>query len=361
MTEFMQFEMQSKMKRLKKLTILSSFSGAGGMDLGFECSGKFKTLACIESNKTYASTLMQNKGKIILGTSFLKDSHIENSTVGDFIKGASKHPWIADIDGIIGGPPCQPFSTIGKRLGKDDPRASTLTDYIELIRIIRPSFFLFENVPNLAWQWSGKVLLELTEALSFNDEYKIESMVVNAADYGAFTKRKRLILIGIKRAKLADTSSAFFPIKTHIPQVDYSSLKHGWRTTGDALIDIPSPRTTREDTPTHHVAVNHTTAVIERFRKLKAGEQCKIRKRWRLDLNQPSNSLMAGGDGGYVFHIHPTEPRELTSRECARLQGFPDNFDFCGKPLDVAKQIVNAVPIQLATAMANAVYGLIRN
>jgi DNA (cytosine-5)-methyltransferase 1 len=129
-----------------------------------------------------------------------------------------------------------------------------------------------------------------------------------------------------------------------------------WQTVADALSALPKPNTIREDFPTHHIAVNHTEEVVQRFKKLRPGEQDKKRKRWRVDNEQPSNSLMAGGEGGFVFHIHPTQPRELTSRECARIQGFPDEFKFAGKPLDVAKQIVNAVPIQLGCSIGESIY-----
>jgi DNA (cytosine-5)-methyltransferase 1 len=342
------------------LNILSVFSGAGGLDLGFESTGHYATSVCIEANPVYASTLTKNQGKLIFGTRFLESSRIINGTAREFIESSEYFFKNNQIDGIIGGPPCQPFSTIGRRLGLSDPRASTLQDFIDLVCMGKPRFFLFENVPNLAWQWSGEILSSLTKSLSFDDEYKIESKVVNAADFGAYTKRKRLVLIGLKRSQVKNADNFRFPDSTHTKLRSNDKDIANWMTVRNALSGLIHPNLDRLAYPTHHVAVTHSDAVLERFKKLKPGEQDKIRKRWRLDLDQPSNSLMAGGEGGYVFHIHPTEPRELTSRECARIQGFPDEFEFVGKPLDVAKQIVNAVPVQLGYSIAQAIFKQLR-
>ena len=339
-----------------KHQIISLFSGAGGLDLGFESSGSFESIACVEANAIYSETLKLNKGIQIGKESLLESATVLNCTVREFIDEHLIKFHTKDIDGIIGGPPCQPFSTIGKRLGMADPRASTLSDYAEVVRIIEPKFFLFENVPNLAWQWQGKVLSDLLAILECKGLYKIEWKIVNAADYGAFTKRRRLVVIGIRTDCLQNTKESFFPLPTHFnPLLKNLQGNSRWKTVADALLRLDSPNNSRGDFPTHHTAVSHTAEVVQRFKQLKPGEQDKKRKRWRLDSEQPSNSLMAGGEGGYVFHIHPTSPRELTSRECARIQGFPDSFQFAGRPLDVAKQIVNAVPVQLGFTLAHGI------
>ncbi len=339
-----------------KLKTLSLFSGAGGLDLGFESSGGFESIACVEANTIYSETLRLNKDLRIGSEFLLEKALILNCTVRQFIDEQLSQFALKDIDGVIGGPPCQPFSTIGKRLGMADPRATTLSDYAEVVRIVRPKFFLFENVPNLAWQWHGTVLNDLISLLEHKGQYKIEWKIVNAADYGAFTKRRRLIVIGIKIDCLINSDVPFFPLPTNFNPTQKNPLvSDRWKTVADALRQLRSPNINRSDFPTHHTAVTHTEEVVQRFKQLRPGEQDKKRKRWRLDSDQPSNSLMAGGDGGFVFHIHPTLPRELTSRECARIQGFPDDFQFAGKPLDVAKQIVNAVPVQLGFTLASAI------
>jgi DNA (cytosine-5)-methyltransferase 1 len=339
----------------RKFKVLSLFSGAGGLDIGFESSGSYESIACIEANAIYSETLRINKGLKIGGDALLNKALILNCSVRDFLDDQLRQFSVEEIDGVVGGPPCQPFSTIGKRLGMADPRATTLSDYADVIRVVRPKFFLFENVPNLAWQWDGSALNDLLALLENQGRYRVEWKIVNAADYGAFTKRKRLIVLGIRDDCLKNRGATFFPPPTNFdPTLKDPLGKSRWRTVADALIRLGSPNTNRTDFPTHHIAVTHSEEVVQRFKKLQPGEQDKKRKRWRLDNNQPSNSLMAGGDGGFVFHIHPTLPRELTSRECARIQGFPDDFLFAGKPLDVAKQIVNAVPIQLGYTLASS-------
>ena len=341
----------------KKLKVISLFSGAGGLDFGFESSGLYESIACVESNRIYSETLYLNKGLQVGSECLLGKASIMNCTVREFIDQELDKMTLEGIDGIMGGPPCQPFSTIGKRLGMADPRATTLSDYIEVVRVAKPKFFLFENVPNVAWQWDGKVLIDLIAKLEQKGQYKIEWKIVNAAYYGAFTKRRRLIVIGIRHDCLKNGDSPFFPVFTHAnPTVESPPGKKQWRTVANALEALRPPNINRDDFPTHHIAVNHTEEVVRRFKQLRPGEQDKKRKRWRVDNDQPSNSLMAGGEGGFVFHIHPTLPRELTSRECARIQGFPDEFKFAGKPLDVAKQIVNAVPVQLGFSMANSIF-----
>lgn len=348
---------------MKPLRILSAFSGAGGLDLGFESTGLFSTAICIESNPTYAQTLIKNQNKSFFGHAFLRDARIFSCSVHEFITLEANNLEKYKLDGVIGGPPCQPFSTIGLRQGLSDPRASTLQDFADLVRLAQPTFFLFENVPNLAWQWSGKVLEQIMKNLSLNDSYSISFKIVNAADYGAYTKRKRLIIIGIKRSGHHNSAPFVFPMASHIKKSAQNSVftLPFWEPVSKVIGDLPPPSKNREQFPTHHVYVTHKPEIVARFQLLRPGEQDKKRKRWRLDPEQPSNSLMAGGDGGFVFHIHPSEPRELTSRECARIQGFSDEFDFNGKPLDVAKQIVNAVPRQLGCAMASGIYRHLEN
>ena len=103
------------------------------------------------------------------------------------------------------------------------------------------------------------------------------------------------------------------------------------------------------------MAIKHNQRVVERFGRLALGQIDKVRQRWRLPLDSPSPSLVAGNLQGIRSHIHPTEPRELTNRESARLHGFPDSFRFSGNHAAVGKQIANSVPIPFATALANSV------
>jgi DNA (cytosine-5)-methyltransferase 1 len=345
------------------ISVISLYSGAGGLDLAFESNPHFKTKICIELNPTYAQTLFQNKGKEYSPKiKFLEGTKIINSDVStvstkSLKKELPKEKFNSPLI-LIGGPPCQPFSTMGKRLGLEDVRGLTIFDYAQKVKEINPDYFVFENVPNLGQQWKGEILRKLIQHFE-KSKYHTVSGVLNAADFGATTKRKRLVIIGTKLSNAAPS----LPTPTHIngehSQRTFEQMGRNWVGVKQALKDLPPTNCYHSEFPTNHVAVSHTKIVLDRFKKLKPGEQDKVRKRWKLDPELPSNSLMAGGEGGYVLHIHPHYPRELTLRECARIQGFPDTFEFHGKPLDIAKQIVNAVPIQFGRAIADHLFLLI--
>ena len=333
--------------------------------MGFEKTGKYQTVAAIESNSTYFGTLTKNRGfRINKGITFLSKSELINDKVEN-ITGSHIINLLDGIDGnddfvLVGGPPCQSFSTIGKRNGLTDERGLLIFEFSRLVKEIRPNFFIFENVPNMAQQWNGKVLKKLLsdfKVAGYNYVYGI----LNAADYGSYTKRRRLIIIGTKDNKI----QICLPPPTHQLNNQQISLfkpeLKEWCKVKDVIEDLPDPHSAEAKKITHHKAVNHTCTVKERFKNLEVGKQDKIRKRWKLDPDLPSPSLMAGGNGGYVFHIHYKYPRELTSRECASIQGFPIEYEFNGKPLDVAKQIVNAVPIQLSEALANHLFSMFKN
>jgi DNA (cytosine-5)-methyltransferase 1 len=177
----------------------------------------------------------------------------------------------------------------------------------------------------------------------------VTHQILKASDYGAATIRKRLIVVGIKSGPVFA-----FPNPSHGNPGNLFGLPQ-FITAGEALEGLPAPFDSPEIFPTWHQRVNHTQPVIERFAKLLPGEQDKVRKRWRLSLDQPGPSLVAGNLLGIRSHIHPTEPRELTNRESARIHAFPDNFQFFGNYAFVGKQIANSVPIPLARALGQAI------
>ena len=336
-----------------KIKSISLFSGAGGFDLGFESTGFFETVYALEFNPVYAKTLSNNKGYLLNGNEFLKNTDV----IIDSIVNIDGYDVLKKINIslnekviLYGGPPCQSFSTMGKRQGLNDDRGQLIFEFVRLVKEIEPDYFIFENVPNLALQWKGKILKELLG--SFEEiGYTLAHGILDAANYGAWTKRKRLIIIGNKQKKKVELPN---PTHCKLPVLDLfnENTLQNWKKVGDLLNSIPNPNSLEGKLLRHHTAVGHSEEVVERLLKLKPGEQDKIRKRWKLHPDLPSNSLMAGGDGGYVLHMHSYFPRELTLRECASIQGFPLDYQFNGKPLDVAKQIVNAVPFELARALA---------
>ena len=270
------------MKSNSPISIVSLYSGAGGLDLAFESNPHFKTKICIELNPTYAQTLFQNKGREFSPKiKFLKHAKIINADVSaasvkTIIKEIPKTTFNSPLI-VIGGPPCQPFSTMGKRLGLSDVRGLTIFDYAQKVKELNPDYFVFENVPNLGQQWKGEVLRKLIQFFE-KSKYQTVSGVLNAADFGATTKRKRLVIIGTKFSNAAPS----LPTPTHLngahSQKTFEQIGQNWVGVKQALRDLPSTNSCHSEFPTNHVSVSHTTVVLDRFKKLKPGEQDKIRK-----------------------------------------------------------------------------------
>ena len=244
--------------------------------------------------------------------------------------------------GVVGGPPCETFSTMGKRGGVGDPRGLLVTSFADFVSKSHADFFVLENVPALAKVGDGSVLEDLLSR--FHDSgFVATHQVLNAADFGAATCRQRLFLVGVRSATPFD-----FPTATHSAD---GTRGASWVGVGAALAGLPEPSTCPPGSPTGHFLVHHRPEVVQRFSTISPGGYDTVRRRSRLSEGKPSASLVAGNLFGTRSHIHPTKHRELTNRECARIQGFPDDFDFAGTRPAVAKQIANAVPVPLGIAV----------
>lgn len=325
--------------------LLSLFSGAGALDCGFELTGRFHTRACIELEPIFCRTLRGNQQR-----GFISGASIINEDVAKTCKDTildtcfdGKSP-----AGIIGGPPCETFSVRGNKKGLNDSRGMLVFAFLEWVTALKPRFFLMENVPPLARLNGGAILATLSDRAR-SAGYAVTHAILNAADFGAATKRQRLFLIGM----LGKTSFTF-PEPTHSAAPDFF-FRQPYITVGDALRGLPDLGWTEPGTPQGHIGVRHTPRVEARFATLKQGQQDNIRKRTRLHLERPSPTLVAGNLHEIRSHIHPTAPRELTNRESARIHGFPDEFIFDGGHAAMGKQIANSVPIPLAQALAQAI------
>lgn len=335
-----------KTKKTKTLfSLLSMFTGAGALDQGFDLTGRFITRACIECEPIFCQTLKANQ---ING--FLPKASVINASVIDLDPEHIKKTYFKckAPDGIIGGPPCETFSVRGKKKGLNDPKGPLVFSFVDWVVALKPKFFLMENVPPLATLNNGSTLAALCEITS-KAGYSVSFSILNAADFGAATKRRRLFLIGILNGKPIN-----WPEASH-SETPSLHLKQPYVTSGEALAGLPELSWVAPGEPQGHIGIRHTVAVTQRFANLKQGQQDDIRKRTRLHLLKPSPTLVAGNLQGIRSHIHPTEPRELTNRESARLHGFDDTFVFAGGHAAMGKQIANSVPIALARAMGNAI------
>ena len=299
------------------MKVVSLFSGAGGLDLGFIQAGH----EVIWANDLYSDAVETYKHNI--------GPHISCSDIKDVVSSD-----IPDSDIIIGGFPCQGFSVANMGRSVEDQRNSLYREMIRIIDSKRPKFFVAENVKGILSLAKGKVFeMILSDFKSLN--YKVVYRLLNAADYGVPQKRERVIIVGVRN----DIDFDFqFPEATN--NENGIDGKRRWVSVSDALKDLPDP-----DTPNN--LPNH---VYSKF-KLKFNGYLGNRK---IDPDKPAPTVTARGDdkGGVVVLHHPNNSRRMTCRELATIQGFPLDYEFMGNKSSVYRQIGNAVPVPLAKAIA---------
>jgi len=369
----------------KKKILIDLFCGAGGLSLGFEMA-KFEVDLAIELEENYyrayegnhPETLSLNKDITDLNCRDISDKYLKNK----------------EIEGIIGGPPCMGFSTVGNRR-PDDPRNMLIFYFIQWIEYFKPKFFVMENVPGILSMGKGKVVekvINLYKEIGY--ACKMETLL--AADYGVPQLRQRVFFIGTQ-------GESRYPLKIQKTNRNNSEEKSELRkdmlpsylTVQDAISDILSiepftkkrtddmikkyshqPKTRYQEylrkssTGLYdHFAPNHSELVRNRISHIKPGfNHSSLPKEYqlkggypniygRLNLNTPADTIT--GNCGCVSapgrFIHPTQDRAISVREAARLQSFPDNYRFCGNMRDKYKQIGNAVPPLLAYAVAKSI------
>lgn len=340
----------------KRVTVFDLFAGAGGLSIGFEQAG-FKLIGATDFDKWACETLRINHP----GVPIIEGDIKQLST--DLLKKALGGQ---EVDVIVGGPPCQGFSQLGKRI-KDDPRNEMLHEFWRVVTVLRPKVFVMENVPQLLKSDQFAEFLDLVG----NSEYALSYEVLLAADYGAPQKRKRAIIIG---SRVGEPSH---PAPTHrdpSKPVELLDKKlSSWRTVKDAIGDLPLKPSGKD----LHVGRNPTELSIKRYQHIPpGGNRFDLPRHLTINcwLNKPSGGTDLFGrlwwDRPSVTirteffkpekgrYLHPSEHRPITLREGARLQGFPDDYKFAGSYTQIAKQIGNAVPIPLAHAIATEVLPL---
>lgn len=349
------------------IRVLDLFSGAGGLSAGFGSeSTRFRTLRAIEHDRAAAATYAEN--------------HDPETVFAGGIEDWLKTEDTPEADVVIGGPPCQGFSALGKQ-EKLDERNQLWLRYAETIRKSKPKFFVLENVPQFLTSVQLDRFKRQCQPSQPLGAYTFRARVLNAADYGAAQIRKRVILIGHHR----DLPFPDFPTTTHARVAD--DCHQEWRTLGEVLGDLRRA-VTEIDLPSRNVEVSgtllpgafktselHLTRYyeqlsIDRFHCIPAdGNRFDIpddllsacwKKHMsgsgdvmgRLNFNKPSVTIRTEffkpEKGRY---LHPTAHRALTHHEAARIQGFPDDYKWVGSKVAIARQIGNAVPIPLAQAV----------
>lgn len=345
----------SKKNGLKSLKLVSLFSGGGGLDLGLEAAG-FETVFATDIDHHSCETLKKGKEKAAkLGLPFLSNAVIHEADILSLssnlvMEKANLKPGETDL--LAGGPPCQAFSVFGKRLGIKDPRGQLPQQYIRLLSELQPKSFVFENVFGLLTIHGGETFKELCEILSnpSNDlSYEISVHRLNASDYGVPQSRDRVFIIGTRIGKpLSNIPPLCFDEKKE--DKDKTHLRK--RTVGDAFKGLPP----LGEKLANHYGRKHSQRIIDRYKSLIFGERDHKTRINRLDPNRPSYTIIVGSDkGGGKGHVHPHEPREVSPRESARIQTFPDWWDFSGTSRHPIRQIGNAVPPILAAVIGREI------
>lgn len=364
--------------------VIDLFAGCGGFSVGFERAG-YRITKAVEFNKDIAASYSHNHK----GTVMFADDIGEIADSDHFSNG--------EADVIIGGPPCQGFSMAGERIrGKkafiSDPRNFLFRHYVEVVRIVRPKVFLLENVKGILSKDNGAIFKEIVDTFgnpeNFNgDKYYLHFKVCKAVEYGIPQRRERVVVVGVLNNDF-DIDKVFSLAKRKILKAEPHFFNP--TTLKDAISDIPSPSidgnvklldckteyqaSMRNSSGfvTNHVASKHNDLAIGRMQNIASGQNWQALNEeihsvhsgayGRLDWNQPTMTITTRFDtpAGGRF-IHPDDNRTLTPREAARIQSFPDSFEFIGSKTVICKQIGNAVPPKLSYFLANVVKIILKN
>jgi DNA (cytosine-5)-methyltransferase 1 len=344
------------------LRMIDLFAGCGGLTTGFVSTGHYEPVAAVEFDLAAAATYAANFG----------EDHAHWGDINEWINSD-----IPSADVIVGGPPCQGFSNLGARRSTD-PRNKLWRRYVDTIIAVHPKAFLLENVDRFSVSSELEALRRETDPGGLLSDYHLDMHIVRATDFGAAQLRRRTIVIGTHR----DLEKITVPRKKR-PVEEWATVKDA---IGDLTAhvdpdskDLPASATQAfgqvvpgaYKSPDLHVTRHYTDLSLQRFAHIPRGgnrlnlpDHLKARC-WighdtgsldvmgRMHWDRPSVTIRTEffkpEKGRY---LHPEEPRAITHHEAARLQGFPDDFQWCGTKLQIARQIGNAVPVPLAKALA---------
>lgn len=321
---------------MNKFSIFSTFTGGGGLDIGFHgnfeyLGKKFKTLpfetkVAIDINTDACETLKQNK-QYFKGIEAICTDITEHSPL-------QYEPYKYDV--LLGGFPCVTFSIVGKQAGvKDDLHGKLYETYAKYVEHLKPKVFLAENVKGILSANKGEAVKIIKKRFEI-DGYRLKVYLVNFADFGVPQLRERVLFIGVRN----DITTDFVPPEfTH--RNNHVSCIQAFE---NLDINLPNNELMSQSAKTKRML----EAIPEGGNFKDLPDDLKIKGLMsniyrKLDRNKPSYTLIASGGGG-TWHYHYQEPRALTNRERARLQSFPDDHIFKGSNTEIRRQIGNAVP-----------------
>lgn len=380
----------------KKYKVVSLFSGAMGLDLGLHNTKQFDVIACVEVEKVFCNTIRENiKRGNLPSKPIVYEVDIKKLDPKQLLKDLNLK--IGELDVLVGGPPCQSFSTAGKRGTVQDPRGTLVWDFMKFVKALRPKIFLMENVRGLLSaairhrtialrpdkgglplkpdEMPGSVVqLFARELQEFTDApYHMDCFEVNAVNYGAPQLRERALFIGNRY-----NYEINFPDPTHGLQTDEQLLPlteksknklRPWHTLGDVIRNIKHDEQTIMDfSPRKKTYLSlvppggnwrHLPDILQRESMGKAFHAKGGRSGWwrRLSYDLPCPTLVTMPNHASTSLCHPDEVRALTVREYCRIQEFPDRWVVCGTPAEQYRQIGNAVPVRLGQVAGKVIAG----
>ena len=320
-------------------TVASFFSGAGGMDLGFEQAG-FKIVWANEFDKKITPTFRHN-----FPDTFLDERSITEINADE----------IPDVDGFVGGPPCQSWSLGGALRGLDDKRGQVFLTYISLIKVKRPKFFVIENVSGMlskTHEKAFKFLMKELEGLKYNFTFKL----LNASSYGVPQDRKRVFFIGYSD----EINASFVFPEASVKQV---TLKDAiWDLKKNAKAALHGNKTNGKscNVPNHEYYVDGYSSIYMSRNRVRPWDEpsftIQAGARQAPQHPQAPKMVKTGKDAYSFVNASQGLYRRLSVREAARVQTFPDDFVFIYTNVaDGYKMVGNAVPVVLAKTIADQI------
>jgi len=345
-----------------KFSVVSLFSGSMGLDLGLSATGRFDHLACVEKDPAACRTIRVNRDAGRVDPGRLYEADIERLDPRRVMADLGLRP--GQLDVLVGGPPCQTVSHAGRRRGVQDVRGLMAWHFIWYVEAMRPKCFLLENVSGLLSARltpggdKGSLLARFLSDV--RHEYRLDVFTVNALDHGVPQNRERVLVAGNRLGRVAD-----IPPPTHGPG------RTPYRMLADALAGLEDPNlVVAKYTPRRREVLDlvppggcwrNLPPEVAREAMGKGYYGSGGRPGWfrRLSWDRHAPTITTSPTQVMACVCHPDETRPLSVRECARVQGFGDNWQFVGGMADQYRMVGNAVPLGLGEVAGNGVADLL--